>query len=87
MCHILLISRGLHRHSLLRSLTKHNRAHKGAVNCVKDTLSTQTSLQHSQSEDVEKHICWICQEELCREALLVEHYDNHMTSVYIFTSL
>ena len=66
----------------LGNLRKHNRAHKGAVNRFKDTLSTQTSyLRQSQSEDVEKHICWICQEELCSEALLVEHYKNHMTSV------
>ena len=66
----------------LRSLRKHKRAHKDAANCVKDTQATQTwSSQNAQSEHVEKHICWICQEELCSEALLVEHYENHMASV------
>ena len=28
----------------------------------------------------EKHICWICQEELRSEVLLLQHYENHVTS-------
>ena len=55
-------------------LRKHERK-----NCVKDAQSVQTSsLRYTQSEYVEKHICWLCQEELSTEALLVEHYENHM---------
>ena len=31
-----------------------------------------------ESGHVEKHICWICQEELSSETLLLGHYENHM---------
>ena len=34
-----------------------------------------------QSVIIEKHSCWICQEEMSSEALLLEHYENHMTYV------
>ena len=27
---------------------------------------------------VENHICWICQEELSSEALLLGHYENYV---------
>ena len=30
---------------------------------------------------IEKHRCWICQEEMSSEALLLQHYENHMTHV------
>ena len=30
---------------------------------------------------IEKHSCWICQEEMSSEALLLQHYENHMTHV------
>ena len=34
-----------------------------------------------QSVIIEKHSCWICQEEMSSEALLLQHYENHMTYV------
>jgi len=46
-------------------------------NCdIKSTTSIATSnLQEREQCHVE---CWICQEELCSQAQLLEHYDNHM---------
>ena len=29
----------------------------------------------------EKHSCWICQEEMSSEALLLQHYEHHMTYI------
>ena len=49
-----------------------------AANSIKDTMSTPTS---ASAFHVEKHSCWICQEELSSEALLLEHYDKHMRCV------
>ena len=34
-----------------------------------------------QSVINEKHSCWICQEEMSSEALLLQHYEHHMTYV------
>jgi len=46
-------------------------------NCdIKSNTSTATSnFQEPELCHVE---CWICQEELCSEAQLFKHYDNHM---------
>ena len=30
---------------------------------------------------IEKHSCWICQEEMSSEAVLLQHYEHHMTYV------
>ena len=35
----------------------------------------------ARSVIIEKHSCWICQEEMSSEALLLQHYENHMTYV------
>ena len=35
----------------------------------------------ARSVIIEKHSCWICQEEMSSEALLLQHYENHMTHV------
>jgi len=32
------------------------------------------------SSQIETFNCWICQSELSNEALLLEHYENHMNS-------
>ena len=65
----------------LRSLKKHERVHKDATDCTQDNMSTQTNtLIEPYSGHVEKHICWICQEELSSEELLLGHYENHMMS-------
>ena len=51
----------------------------GAEEDSPDNISTPTSgFQGPQSGHAEKHICWICQEEMSSEALLLEHYENHM---------
>ena len=34
-----------------------------------------------QSVIIEKQSCWICQEEISSQALLVQHYENHMRHV------
>ena len=33
------------------------------------------------SASIEKHSCWICQEEMSSEPLLLRHYENHMRHV------
>jgi len=35
-----------------------------------------------QSATTEKHSCWICQEEMSSETILLQHYENHMIRVY-----
>ena len=40
-----------------------------------------TGVTDAQSVIIEKHSCWICQEEMISEALLLQHYENHMTHV------
>ena len=35
----------------------------------------------ARSVIIEKHSCWICQEEMGSDALLLQHYENHMTLV------
>ena len=36
-----------------------------------------------ESVIIEKHSCWICQEEMSSEALLLQHYEHHMTYVKV----
>ena len=38
-------------------------------------------MEDQQSDITEKHSCWICQEEMSSEALLLQHYENHMRHV------
>ena len=40
-----------------------------------------TGVTDARSAIIEKHSCWICQEEMSSEALLLQHYENHMTHV------
>ena len=54
----------------------YSRCSKDAANCHGDNLLTGY---------YQKHICWICQEELSSEGLLLEHYENRISS--FFTSL
>ena len=49
-----------------------------------NTLSpreTGNSRMNDQSVIIEKHSGWICQEEMRREALLLQLYQNHMRYV------
>ena len=41
-----------------------------------------TGVTDARSVIIEKHSCWICQEEMSSEALLLQHYENHMTYVF-----
>ena len=47
---------------------------------TRNTLSPrETATSKDQQPDIiENHCCWICQEELSSEALLWQHYENHM---------
>ena len=40
-----------------------------------DTSTVTSNIQELELCNVE---CWICQEELCSQAQLLKHYDNHM---------
>ena len=40
-----------------------------------------TDLADAQLVIFENYSCWICQEEMSSEALLLQHYENHMTYV------
>ena len=40
-----------------------------------------TDLADAQLVIFENYSCWICQEEMSSEALLLQHYENHMTQV------
>ena len=65
----------------LRRLKRHKNVRTDTANCGTDNQPTQTPiLQNVPSDHRARLICWICQEELSSEALLLEHYENHMTS-------
>ena len=70
------------------NLKKHNRVHSGEKphECKYTQVTSRKSSQRNscpskQSAIVEKHSCWICQEEMSSEKALLQHYDNHMTYV------
>ena len=35
-------------------------------------------IEDQRSDIIERHTCWICQEEMGNESLLLQHYENHM---------
>ena len=45
------------------------------------TNNLLTESETGNSGITENHSCWICQEEMSSEALLLEHYENHMRRV------
>ena len=53
--------------SISRNLRAHERVHTKRKKYLRFELST-----------IEKHSCWICQEEMNSETLLVQHYESHM---------
>ena len=59
--------------------------YKGFSGFTNDTLSQietgNSCMEDQQSVITEKHSCWICQEEMGSEALLLQHYENHMSNV------
>ena len=70
---------------------KRKRAGGKNVNVIRavgftNNLQTQretgnTNLADAQLVIFENYSCWICQEEMSSEALLLQHYENHMISV------
>ena len=54
---------------------------------ITNNLATHRETGNSDVADpqsviiIEKHSCWICQEEMSSEALLLQHYEHHMTYV------
>ena len=52
----------------------------------RNNLQTQRKTGNADVSDTqlvifENYSCWICQEEMSSEALLLQHYENHMTYV------
>ena len=45
------------------------------------TNNSLTQSETGNSGITENHSCWICQEEMRSEVLLLEHYENHMRHV------
>ena len=35
-------------------------------------------IEDQRSDIIERHTCWICQEEMGNESLFLQHYENHM---------
>ena len=71
----------------LHSLNQHNRTHSGNTALIYEDEDahageTEPQLLFSSAEHTANQLhtfsCWICQEELSSQALLIEHYDNHM---------
>ena len=54
----------------------------GFTNTTLSQRETRNSgMEDQESGIIEKHSCWICQEEMSSESLLLQHYENHMTYV------
>ena len=51
--------------------------HAFSVRTHEKTHTGESIKERSLNKD-EKHCCWICQEELSSEPVLLEHYQNHM---------
>ena len=69
-----------------RVLRNHKRAgsniRAGLTNSTLSQRRTRNSgIKNQQLDFTEKHSCWICQEEMRSESLLLQHYENHMTHV------
>ena len=74
----------------LGTLNKHKRTHvEGSSVTFKQSLKEQaTHLRENpqllpsdvdhRADQLDTFSCWICQEELSSQELLMEHYENHM---------
>ena len=74
----------IHRKNKLPDSTINLRTRRiasGSTNCDSENQLSVSAAGCSESSHVEKHSCWICQEEMSSEALLLEHYENHMRYV------
>ena len=67
--------------------TGSRKGHKEAIRLEKtlfrpgSTSTADSTFQDSVESHVEKHECWICQEELSTKTLLLEHYERHVRRV------
>ena len=64
----------LKSHEKIHTVEKPNDSDK----CFSHMVNGNFSIEDRQSAIVEKHSCWICQEEMSSEALLLQHYKSHM---------
>ena len=54
----------------------------GLTNSTLSQRRTRNSgIKNQQPDFTEKHSCWICQDEMRSESLLLQHYENHMRHV------
>ena len=60
-----------------QSLKSHKKVHSSLSQ--RDTVNT--AMENLQPDIIEKHSCWVCQEEMNSEALLLQHYENHMINI------
>ena len=70
----------IHRKNKLPDSTINLRTRRiasSSTNCDSENQLSVSAAGCSESSHVEKHSCWICQEEMSSEALLLEHYQNH----------
>ena len=57
----------------------HEQRHTGEMQtCGKSFCQLGILKEHKQAHLLTTFSCWICQEELRSQELLIEHYDNHM---------
>ena len=60
-------------HYLNKDKTNKDEAHSGET----ESQLSSTTVEQSANQ-LNTFSCWICQEELSSQELLMEHYDNHM---------
>jgi len=81
-------ARNLKRHGKVHAVEKpglhgHNeRKHKiePASDCSSSSAFVPSLPDHSPDQ-IKSYSCWICQEELNNETILLEHYDDHVNYV------
>ena len=60
-----------------QSLKSHEKVHSS----LSQRETGNTAMENLQPDIIEKHSCWVCQEEMNSEALLLQHYENHMINI------
>ena len=64
-----------------KSVRKHEKALGRSASASEHELEIHRPFirQEHSSNQGENYSCWLCQDELCNEELLLAHYQNHMT--------
>ena len=64
-----------------RSVRKHEKGRENSASANEHEVEIHRpcTLQERSSNQGVKHSCWLCQQELSSEELLLAHYQNHMT--------